>query len=275
VRKPRVMSSTAALIVACCAMSWSQNTGSPEIRGHVEFSESTKSLIARLYSQKTSSGRTQPDDQPQDDSRHVRISYIDNAGYFEFPGLLQGSYLLEIYSGNRLLYQKVVSTQQPQPLEIPLDTADLREAVSGLHLAIDDSPKFREQLGMQLSQTYGRRTIAKLRLIQLKYDGSQDIPMERRTKDLDLWQKGITAILVNAGFREPSPKEFEGMEVNPQNLGQYMARRFMNAGSTSRLSTHVGFVMDDRYDECLGAGDVLVVLPDQRVVVTIEALKLC
>jgi hypothetical protein len=264
VRKLTAISSTAALIIACCAMSWSQNAGSSKIRGHIEYSESTKSLVARLYSQKTSSGRT--DEQSQDDSRHVKISYIDRDGYFEFTGLLQGSYLLEIYSGNRLLYQKVVSTQQSQPLEIPLDTANLPEAIKGLHFTIDDSPSGRQQLASQLTNAYGRRVVAKTRLIQFKYDGSEDMPPERRTKDLDLWQKGITAILVDAGFREPSPKEFEGMAVNPQNMGQYLDRRWMGArGSTSHLSPHVGFVMDDRYDECLSVGEVLVILPEQQV----------
>jgi hypothetical protein len=51
-------------------------------------------------------------------SRRVRVASIGPDGRFEFPGLRPGSYLLEIYSGDRLLYQKVVSTQDTQPIEI-------------------------------------------------------------------------------------------------------------------------------------------------------------
>jgi hypothetical protein len=48
----------------------------------------------------------------------VRVAYIAADGSFEFAGLRSASYLLEIYNGGRPLYQKVVSTESPQPLEI-------------------------------------------------------------------------------------------------------------------------------------------------------------
>jgi hypothetical protein len=106
--------------VICLSALWAQDIGSSSITGHVQLTQNTAPLIARLYSPKASIA--QQSAQAESDTRRVRVAFIGTDGGFQFPGLLPGSYLLEIYIGERLLYQKVVSTQDPQPLEIAVST---------------------------------------------------------------------------------------------------------------------------------------------------------
>jgi hypothetical protein len=110
--------SLAFLALLSLSPAWPLDSGSARIAGHVQLGPTTAPLVARLYA---------PKKQPQEgageakgDVRRVRLAYISADGDFEFPDLRPGSYLLEIYIGDRLLYQKVVSTQDPQPLEIAL-----------------------------------------------------------------------------------------------------------------------------------------------------------
>jgi hypothetical protein len=98
---------------------WSQDTGSASLAGHVQFGQSAAGLIARLYSPKSSIA-TKP---AAGDARRVRIAFIGSDGQFQFSGLKSGTYLLEIYTGQQLLYQSVVSTQDSEPLEIDLGGA--------------------------------------------------------------------------------------------------------------------------------------------------------
>jgi hypothetical protein len=105
-----------AAILVFLSAAWSKDTGSATLTGHIQFNQSTVGLVARLYSPK-SSITTQ---QAQSDARRVRVAFIGADGQFQFSGLQSSSYLLEIYAGQQLLYQKVVSTQDPQPLEIEL-----------------------------------------------------------------------------------------------------------------------------------------------------------
>ncbi|HWZ45904.1 MAG TPA: hypothetical protein VNW97_20700 [Candidatus Saccharimonadales bacterium] len=108
--------------VVCLATMWQQDAGSASITGHVQLSQTSTSLVARLYSPKSQDAQAQQNKQMgEGPTRRVRVSFIQGDGRFEFPGLLSGSYLLEIYSGDRLLYQKIVSTQDTQPLEIALN----------------------------------------------------------------------------------------------------------------------------------------------------------
>jgi hypothetical protein len=102
------------------AVVWSQDTGSASINGHVQIGENTTQLIAHLYSPKSSIAQ-QNAQQGESAARRVRVAYVGADGRFQFPGLRSGTYLLEIYSGERLLYQKAVSTEDPQPLEIDLN----------------------------------------------------------------------------------------------------------------------------------------------------------
>lgn len=105
------------------AVASSQDSGSANISGHIQLGSSTTPLLARLYSPKVPGAQSQQtSQQPEVASRRVRVAYIGADGRFEFPSLRPGSYLLEIYSGDRLLYQKVVSTQDTQPIEIAFAT---------------------------------------------------------------------------------------------------------------------------------------------------------
>ena len=105
----------------CPRTTWGQDLGSAGIAGHIQFGSATTSLIARLYSRFAPNVPAPESAGQAGGTAHtVRVAYIGADGKFEFSGLRPDSYLLEIYSGDRLLYQKVVSTQDPQPLEITL-----------------------------------------------------------------------------------------------------------------------------------------------------------
>jgi hypothetical protein len=117
-----VVFSQMIMLLACTPNMWTQDTGSASIAGHVEFGQTTTSLIARLYSPKASYADAQQNaQQTQNDARRVRAAFVGRDGQFEFTGLRSGSYLLELYTGDRLLYQQVVSTQDKQPVEISLN----------------------------------------------------------------------------------------------------------------------------------------------------------
>lgn len=60
---------------------------------------------------------------PRETNRPTSITYSDAGGTFKFTGLLAGRYLLELYLGKALVYQKVImldKNQPPQPLLIAL-----------------------------------------------------------------------------------------------------------------------------------------------------------
>ncbi len=100
---------------------WAQDAGPAIIVGQILFDQTTTSLTARLYSPKASERASQQNSKQNDDLVHrVRVASVGQDGRFEFSGLQPESYLLEIYSGERLVYQKVVSAQNPQPVEISL-----------------------------------------------------------------------------------------------------------------------------------------------------------
>lgn len=108
-------------LLGCMTSVVAQDVALATISGHVQFGPTTTSLIARLYAPKETSLESQQSaQQSETNSRHVMVTYIDDGGNFEFTRLRPGSYLLEIYVGERLLYQKVVSTLDKHPLEIPL-----------------------------------------------------------------------------------------------------------------------------------------------------------
>jgi hypothetical protein len=113
------ISNATIIALTCLVVAWSQDSGPAKIAGHVQFGQTTTPLVARLYSPKISQAQ-QSAQQVEGDVRRVRIAYVGDDGRFEFQGLRADSYLLEIYSGDRLLYQKVVSTQDSQPLEITI-----------------------------------------------------------------------------------------------------------------------------------------------------------
>lgn len=110
-------------VLTMISMAWPQDIGSSSITGHVTLDQQISSLTVRLYSPKTSNSSQYESgsQQAESASRHVRAAFISGDGRFAFSGLKPGSYLLEIYSGQQLLYQKVVSTRESQPLEIALN----------------------------------------------------------------------------------------------------------------------------------------------------------
>src|SRR5437016_875014 len=95
------------VVLVCLATVWPQDMGSASITGRVQLDQSTTSLIARLYSPKSEDSQNQQTVPRGEAASHrVRIAFVGADGRFEFPSLQRGSYLLEIYSGERLLYQK-------------------------------------------------------------------------------------------------------------------------------------------------------------------------
>lgn len=59
---------------------------------------------------------------PKEVNRSAIVTYTDAAGSFKFNGLDAGRYLLEIYQGSEMVYQKVLRLdgELPQPLVITL-----------------------------------------------------------------------------------------------------------------------------------------------------------
>ena len=60
---------------------------------------------------------------PSASKRPTLVTYTDAGGNFKFTALDAGRYLLELYQGNTLVYQKVIAldkNQPPQPLVITL-----------------------------------------------------------------------------------------------------------------------------------------------------------
>jgi len=109
------------IVFSClCQLTWTQDTGSASIDGIVNLGQAPgTTLVVRLYSPKSMANPAQQSANPA--PRRVRVAFLSTDGHFQFSNLRPGSYLLEIYSGDRLLYQKVVSTQDSQPLQISLN----------------------------------------------------------------------------------------------------------------------------------------------------------
>ncbi len=103
------------IVLFCICPGTAQTAGPVRIDGRVQLASPVSELNAKLYAPKAMLAHGSPSE-----TRSVKFAFIAPDGHFQFLDLRQGSYLLEIYSGERLLYQKVVSTQDPQPLNISL-----------------------------------------------------------------------------------------------------------------------------------------------------------
>jgi hypothetical protein len=58
--------------------------------------------------------------------RPTLVTYTDAGGNFKFTGLDAGRYLLELYQGNALVYQKVVTLNKNQPIQTLVIALNLR-----------------------------------------------------------------------------------------------------------------------------------------------------
>ena len=59
---------------------------------------------------------------PKEANRPTIVTYTDAAGNFKFNGLNAGRYLLEIYQGNEMVFQKALTLDKnlPQPFIVTL-----------------------------------------------------------------------------------------------------------------------------------------------------------
>jgi hypothetical protein len=143
---------------------------------------------------------------------------------------------------------------------------DISPPSGQLELTIDDLPQVRATAATRLGRQFGQPVIAKIRSIDFKYGGRADVPLAKRESDLDEWQEGISSILVDAGFRELSTSELEQMHLDPNTMGDLVARNlpFGQRGQL-RFSRHMSVLIDDRYDSCTAIGELLVLQPEEGV----------
>jgi hypothetical protein len=66
---------------------------------------------------------------PKTAGRSPLLTSTDAGGYFKFEGLPTGTYLLEVYSGNSLLYQTEVKLDKSSKLDIPVGRTDSDKVV--------------------------------------------------------------------------------------------------------------------------------------------------
>jgi hypothetical protein len=133
-------------------------------------------------------------------------------------------------------------------------------------LEVDDMQEGRAAAANRFSHQFGLPVVVKMRAIDISYGGSEDIPVPSRQSDLDSWQRGIGSILENAGFREPTASELRQMHLDPETMGDLIARS-LPFGQQGQLhaSPHVLILLDDRDDPCTAIGEVLVVKPEEGV----------
>lgn len=80
---------------------------------------------------------------PLEMKKPVLLSYLDSAGRFKFETLAVGNYLIEVYQGDKVLYQQEVAVTG-KPLLITLGTPPLEKATIPQRYAVAlNGPEFR------------------------------------------------------------------------------------------------------------------------------------
>lgn len=117
-----MMSLVALFLLAPVAQPQTQQQRQPasltgKIQPAVQSTISVARLTAKLYF-------------PKEANRAALLTYTDANGYFKFNDLPHGRFLLEVYSGNNLLYQAEVNVSgSSSRIEIPIGRADNGQVV--------------------------------------------------------------------------------------------------------------------------------------------------
>jgi hypothetical protein len=90
------------------------------LKVHVTGATEMAVVTARLYFPK-SPNQQQKALQQRTDAKFY-LANADDSRTIQFPDLAPGNYLLEVYSGSVLVYQKELAVPLPSPMEIPLST---------------------------------------------------------------------------------------------------------------------------------------------------------
>lgn len=99
------------------------------LAGSARARQAQLSLSGRVVMEAREQGRAAPPPRftarlyfPKEGNRPTLVTYTDAGGNFKFAGLNAGRYLLEIYQGNDMVFQKVITIDGglPQPVLITL-----------------------------------------------------------------------------------------------------------------------------------------------------------
>jgi hypothetical protein len=137
----------------------------------------------------------------------------------------------------------------------------------GITLEISDLLDRRPEIEGTLKRQFGLPAVAKIRVIDLKYSGPNDVSMAKRS-DLDAWLRGVTSVLKNVGFREPTQSELASMHLNStDDLRAMMVRNapFAMHDTYKRMLGSFVFLIDDDLANCVQVAEVMVQDPEEGV----------
>jgi hypothetical protein len=151
------------------------------------------------------------------------------------------------------------------PISVP---AVASTTAKGITLTVNDFLDKRPEIESALKQQFGLPAVAKMRVIELKYGGPNDVPMAKRRSDLDVWLRDVTSVLKNVGFREPTQSELASMHLNStDDLRKIMVRSapFALGDSYKRILGSFVFLVDDEFAKCVQVAEVMVQEPEDEV----------
>jgi hypothetical protein len=155
--------------------------------------------------------------------------------------------------------QSVSNPVIPNPTNIP----------KGISLTIDDSPGTRRTLVQTFENQLKRPAVAKVRLVDFKYGGPQNISLTKRQRDLDDWQDGVANILQRAGFRDVTQSDLEGSPfTTPDDMREWIIRNspFSQQDKDRRmLGPHLVLLVSDEVASCFQVAEVMVKEPEEGV----------
>jgi hypothetical protein len=89
-----------------------------------------------------------------------------------------------------------------------------------------------------------------------------------KRSDLDAWLRGVTSVLKNVGFREPTQSELASMHLNStDDLRAMMVRNapFAMHDTYKRMLGSFVFLIDDDLANCVQVAEVMVQDPEEGV----------
>jgi hypothetical protein len=150
----------------------------------------------------------------------------------------------------------------------PSSTSSTPKASGDITLEIDDALDQRPEVEASMREQYGMPAIYKIRIINLKYTGDDQVPMEKRRSDLDAWLKIVTSVIKNVGFREPTQSELADMHLKSMDDLRQLFIEKSPFGFRDAYMKRIGSVvmlMDDELARCVQVADLMVQEPENGV----------
>jgi hypothetical protein len=136
-------------------------------------------------------------------------------------------------------------------------------------LQVDNLPQARENIVAAMERQYGLPVVAKVRSVSFTYRGTEEVSLDVRRNDLQLWEDGIGTILLKAGFNPPDPSIFANAPFHDEKgLRDYIVSHLAYGLRDSHHQTvaeHMVYLIGDPTDPCTEIAEVLVWEPEEGV----------